>query len=72
MISVVYYNNLMAICLSDYWKFLRIRYLRLNLGVISAIITVFIILELSDCMKFLRIRPLRRTTSAVYLSIIIH
>ena len=30
---------------------------RLNLGVISAVITVFIKLELSDCRKFLRIRP---------------
>ena len=51
------------------YQLLRIRSLRLNLGVISAINTVFIIQELSDCR--LRIRPLRlnvRTISAVYLS----
>ena len=33
-------------------EILRIRPLRLNLGVISAVITVFIIHELSDCRKF--------------------
>ena len=58
---------LIALYLSDCWKILRITSLRLNLGVISAVNTVFITQELSDCRKFLRIRPLRlnvRTISA--------
>ena len=53
---------------------MRITLLRLNLGVISALITVFIMQELSDYRKFLRIRPLKlnvRTISIVYPSIII-
>ena len=61
-------SYLIAIYLSNCWKILRVRSLRSNLGVISAVITVFIIQELSDCRK---IRPLRlnvRTISAVQLS----
>ena len=57
------------------YQILRIRSLRLNLGVILAVITVFSIQELSDCRKFLRARSLRlnvRTISAAYLSIIIY
>ena len=46
---------LIAKYLSNYSKFLRIKLLRLNLRVISAVITVFVIQELSDCWKFLRI-----------------
>jgi len=60
--------------IAKFWL-LRIGSLRLNLGVITAVITVFIIQELSDCRKFLRIKPVRlnvRTISAVYHSIIIY
>ena len=67
--------SLIATYLSDCWKILRIRSLRLNLGTISAVITVFVIQELSDCRKFLKIRPLRlnvRTISAACPSITIH
>jgi len=57
------------------FQLLRIRSLRLNFGVISAVITVFIVQELFDYREFLRIRPLRlnvRIISAVYPSIIIY
>ena len=52
---------------------MRITPSKIEFGVISAVITVFIIPELSDCTKVLRIRPLRLnvgTISVVYLSII--
>ena len=55
----------MAIYLSDWWKIFKIRPLRLNLGVISALITAFIIQKLSDCRKFLRIRPLRLNVKTI-------
>jgi len=54
--------------------FLRIRPLKLNLGVISTLITVFILQELSDYRKFLSIKPMKlnvRTISADYPSTII-
>jgi len=54
---------------------LGLRSLRLNLGVILAVITVFILQELSNRRKFLKIIPLRlnvKTISAVYLSVIIY
>jgi len=47
----------------------------MNLGVIPAVITVFIMQELSDCRKFLEVNPVRlkvRAISVVYPTIFIY
>jgi len=55
MISAVYHNNLMAIYLSDHWKFLRIRPSEIEFQSDFSKFALY----LADCWKILRIRPLR-------------